>query len=76
MVALLPGDSGPQGHLALLCFDSAVVPRRGRVAHEKLTMGFAFHALLGVHRLHSRLLVTAVPSGVVRLPRGQHTSAG
>jgi hypothetical protein len=74
MVAPVPDDGGHQ--CTRLHFGSAVVPRRSRGAHEKPSMGFAFHALLGFHRLYSRLLLTAARSRVMRLQRGQHTGAG
>jgi hypothetical protein len=41
-----------------LYFGSAVVPRAGRVGQEP-RMGRWFHALLGFHRLYSRLLLRA-----------------
>jgi hypothetical protein len=74
MVGPVPDDSGHQ--YTRLYFGSAVVPRRSRGAHEKPAMGFAFHALLGFHRLYSRLLLTAARSRVMRLQRGPHTGAG
>lgn len=76
MVAPVTGsDTGPQTRLY---FGSAVVPGRRNGADEKPAMGFAFHALLGFHRLYSRLLLTAAAarSRVMRLQRGQHTGAG
>jgi hypothetical protein len=54
-----------------LYFGSAVVPQRPRQgeADRGITrMGFAFHALLGFHRLYSRLLLGAARSRVQRLP--------
>jgi hypothetical protein len=42
----------------LLYFGSAVVPRRGK-GTAKPSMGWPFHALLGFHRLYSRLLLAA-----------------
>ena len=42
----------------LLYFGSAVVPRPGSDA-ERQSMGWVFHALLGFHRLYSRLLLSA-----------------
>ena len=74
MVAPVPDGSGPK-HTRLY-FGSAVVPRRSRGAHGKTSMGFGFHALLGFHRLYSRLLLTAARSRVMRLQRGPHTGAG
>jgi hypothetical protein len=41
-----------------LYFGSAVVPRSGK-AGQKPRMGWVFHALLGFHRLYSRLLLSA-----------------
>jgi len=41
-----------------LYFGSAVVPRRSRTG-EAAGMGWGFHALLGFHRLYSRLLLAA-----------------
>jgi hypothetical protein len=74
MVGPVPDGSGHE--TTRLYFGSAVVPRRARGAHEKPTMGFGFHALLGFHRLYSRLLLTAARSKVVRLQHGQHTGGG
>ena len=52
---------GPQTQLY---FGSAVVARiDARTGRRK--MGFAFHALLGVHRLYSRLLLGAARSRVL-----------
>lgn len=46
------------GRYTRLYFGSAVVPH---VENQtgKVTMGFAFHALVGIHRLYSRLLLRA-----------------
>jgi hypothetical protein len=74
MVGPVPDDSGHQ--YTRLYFGSAVVPRKGRGAHERPSMGFGFHALLGIHRLYSRLLLTAARSRVMRLQRGPHAGAG
>ena len=41
-----------------LYFGSAVVPRPGK-GGQKPVMGWLFHALLGFHRLYSRLLLSA-----------------
>lgn len=41
-----------------LYFGSAVVPRSHKAA-TKLSMGWEFHALLGFHKLYSRLLLSA-----------------
>lgn len=48
-----------------LYFGSAVVPA-GRAEGGKRGMGLAFHALLGFHRLYSRLLLGAACSRVAR----------
>jgi hypothetical protein len=50
-----------------LYFGSAVVPRSGKAgrAVQEPRMGWVFHALLGFHRLYSRLLLRAA-SGRVR----------
>jgi hypothetical protein len=74
MVGPVPDASG-QKHTRLY-FGSAVVPLKSRSAHEKPSMGFAFHALLGFHRLYSRLLLSAARSRVMRLQRGPNTGAG
>ena len=44
-----------------LYFGSAVVPKRAS-GSARPQMGFAFHALLGLHRLYSRLLLQAARS--------------
>jgi hypothetical protein len=44
-----------------LYFGSGVAPRGG--AGKR--MGFAFHALLGFHKLYSRLLLTAARSRIL-----------
>lgn len=51
MVAPLPG---PAGVATRLYFGSAIVPRRGSTR-----MGWQFAALLGFHKLYSRLLLRA-----------------
>jgi hypothetical protein len=50
-----------------LYFGSAVVPRAGKAgrAGEKPRMGWVFHALLGFHRLYSRLLLAAAKRRLV-----------
>jgi hypothetical protein len=48
-----------------LHFGSAVVPK-ARAGGNLQRMGFAFHALLGFHRLYSRLLLGAARVRVVR----------
>ena len=54
-----------------LYFGSAVIPRANARSGER-RMGFTFHALLGFHRLYSRLLLSAARS---RLLAGQRASA-
>lgn len=51
----------PQASSTLLYFGSAVVPKRSG-ATGKRQMGLAFSALLGFHRLYSRLLLKAARS--------------
>jgi hypothetical protein len=48
-----------------LYFGSAVVPK-GNSKTGKLSLGFGFHALLGFHRIYSRLLLYFAKSGVAR----------
>lgn len=50
-----------------LYFGSAVVPKKGGSPATR-KMGFAFHALLGFHRLYSRLLLSAASSRLRRSP--------
>ena len=54
MAVPAPLGNDPPG--TLLYFGSAVVPLSGQGAHS---MGWLFHALLGFHRLYSRLLLRA-----------------
>ena len=54
MAAPAPLTNNPP--TTLLYFGSAVVPLSGQGAHR---MGWLFHALLGFHRLYSRLLLRA-----------------
>lgn len=49
---------GAASPTTLLHFGSAVVPRAGR-SGKPANMGWAFYALLGFHRLYSRLLLAA-----------------
>ncbi len=51
----------------LLYFGSAVVPRSGGPG-RKPRLGFAFHALLGFHRLYSRLLLRAASNRLLTAP--------
>jgi hypothetical protein len=48
-----------------LYFGSAVVPQPG-AGRQKASMGWLFHALLGFHRLYSRLLLRAAGRRVQR----------
>ena len=50
-----------------LYFGSAVVPARSRDGQRR--MGWVFHALLGFHRLYSRLLLQAACSRLRKLQR-------
>ena len=59
MVAQL-GNS-QTGEITRLYFGSAVVPKRSSSPHAP-RMGFGFHALLGFHKLYSRLLLLAARS--------------
>jgi hypothetical protein len=56
------GDAGRPSSTRLY-FGSAVVPRQ-RTGTHKRDMGWPFHALLGFHRLYSRLLLRAASSRV------------
>jgi hypothetical protein len=47
--------SGPSTHTRLY-FGSAVVPKR-KSTSEKMKLGFAFHALMGFHKLYSKILL-------------------
>ena len=53
-----PGTGSATASSTLLYFGSAVVPRKSRSDQEP-SMGWPFHALLGLHRLYSRLLLSA-----------------
>lgn len=68
MVAPVPG-AVPEASTRLY-FGSAVVPRRHAKSGRR-SMGVAFHALLGFHRLYSRLLLQAARSRILagRRPR-------
>lgn len=61
-----PGDAIAAGPATHLYFGSAVVPKVDKATGTS-SMGFAFTALLGFHRLYSRLLLRAA---VARLKRG------
>lgn len=54
----LMAQPGPGKGSTLLHFGSAVLPRAAR-AGKPPDMGWAFHALLGFHRLYARLLLSA-----------------
>ena len=58
-------DSTATGTSTRLYFGSAVVPMKNKTTGAR-KMGFAFHALLGFHRLYSRLLLSAAGSRVLR----------
>lgn len=57
--------SEPSGAGTRLYFGSAVVPGRDRRSGEP-RLGGAFHALLGLHRLYSRLLLRAAAAALAR----------
>ncbi len=58
-----PFDGGAIGVGTRLYFGSAVVAHRSR-GGENAGMGWGFHALLGFHRLYSRLLLRAAKNRV------------
>ena len=62
MVAACGQDDAPAR--TRLYFGSAVVPRPGRAGHPP-RMGFAFSALLGFHRMYSRLLLGAARARIL-----------
>ena len=68
MVAPVTGSStgSNSGPKTRLYFGSAVVPKARRGASGQPAMGFVFHALLGFHRLYSRLLLEAARARLVR----------
>ncbi len=61
-------DAGDQGKPAStrLYFGSAVVPKVN-ANNGKASYGFAFHAMLGFHRLYSRALLRSAVSRLARL---------
>jgi hypothetical protein len=63
MAAPVAGPDQPQR--TRLYFGSAVVPRSGKAGQEP-RMGWMFHALLGFHRLYSRLLLAAACRRIAR----------
>lgn len=64
MAAPAPLTNNPPG--TLLYFGSAVVPLPSQGGQAQ-RMGWGFHALLGFHRLYSRLLLRAACQRVSRL---------
>ena len=59
---VLPGGSNGKANGTRLFFGSAVVPRRGHAAASSggsARMGWQFRALLGFHKLYSRVLLAA-----------------
>ena len=64
-VVAVAGKATTHASRTRLYFGSAVVPRKDR-ATGRQRMGFAFHALLGFHRLYSRLLLGAASARVMR----------
>ncbi len=58
-----PADEPGQSPSTRLYFGSAVVPHQ-RTGSRKADMGWPFNALLGFHRLYSRLLLRAASSRV------------
>lgn len=58
-----PARGTAQAPCTHLYFGSAVVPRRGKGGATS-SMGWPFHALLGFHRLYSRLLLSAASKRV------------
>jgi hypothetical protein len=63
MAVPVAGPDQPQR--TRLYFGSAVVPRSGKAGQEP-RMGWVFHALLGFHRLYSRLLLLAASRRLAR----------
>lgn len=63
-------DAGHSGEPStILLFGSAVVPLR-----PSGKFGFVFHALLGVHRLYSKLLLSAAAKRVASTSRAQNAA--
>lgn len=65
-----PADQSASSPHTKLYFGSGVGPRAGARAGTH-NMGFAFHALLGFHRLYSRLLLGAARSRLVAMERAR-----
>lgn len=59
-------EPGSGGRSTRLFFGSAVVPQRDKRSGEK-TMGGAFSALLGFHKLYSRLLLRSAVSRLMKV---------
>lgn len=64
-LSVSPTDSPGRASGTLLYFGSAVVPRR-RKGSTPTSMGWAFHALSGFHRLYSRLLLRSACANIPR----------
>ena len=62
-----PADAAEAPGATRLYFGSAVVPVRDRVSGQP-RMGFVFQALLGFHKLYSRVLLGAARSRLARTP--------
>jgi hypothetical protein len=63
MVSTVVQDAGQP--CSRMYFGSAVVPAPARPDVSKTGMGMGFHALLGFHRLYSRLLLSAARARVL-----------
>lgn len=61
----LMADSAATAGSTRLYFGSAVIPKQSRATGPQ-RMGFGFHALLGLHRLYSRLLLKAARARLLR----------
>ncbi|WP_210731934.1 hypothetical protein [Hydrogenophaga sp. PAMC20947] len=61
-----PGSASGAQTLTRLYFGSAVVPQAKRGPNGEPRMGFVFPALLGFHRLYSRLLLGAARASLMR----------
>jgi hypothetical protein len=70
MVAPLQTGSSPS---TLLYFGSAVVPVRDMVSGQP-RLGFLFKALLGFHKLYSRVLLRAARSRLAQSASTAHAS--
>jgi hypothetical protein len=65
-----PFDAAAGARGTRLYFGSAVVPRKGKRAGSE-SMGLAFHALLGFHKLYSRLLLRSACARLLSRPRNE-----